>query len=52
MRDAVTWTPGGNTQGAILAVVEPISQTLEDLWEGRTEIEVYGPTGAIARLRN
>lgn len=44
IREPRVWVPGRNSQGALLVVMDPNAPTLEQLWEGQVEIEIYGPT--------
>jgi hypothetical protein len=44
IREPRVWVPGRNSQSALLVVVDPNAPTLEQLWEGQIEIELYGPT--------
>jgi hypothetical protein len=37
------WVPGISEQGALIVTVDPPNPSMEDLWEGRTSIEVHGP---------
>lgn len=45
IREARPWAPGVSAHGPLLVQMEPSAPTLEQLWEGRTEVTVRGPTG-------
>lgn len=45
IRESRPWSLNGGPQGPLLARVEPVNPTLEQLWEGRADIGFQGPTG-------
>jgi len=51
IRSARPWSPGVSPHGPLLVDIEPESPTLEQLWEGRTEVTLLGPSGRSVRCR-
>ena len=51
IREAQPWSPGISPQGPLLAQIDPTSPTLEQLWEGRVEIALYGPDGRHVKCK-
>lgn len=51
IREARQWSPGVSSQGPLLVQVEPPVPTLEQLWEGDTQITLLGPVNRHARCR-
>jgi hypothetical protein len=49
IRSAQPWTAGLNRQGPLLAQIDPVSPTLEQLWEGKVDISFLGPTSRAIR---
>lgn len=45
IREPRPWKSGVNNQGALIVIVEPKAPSLEQLWEGRVNIELHGPEG-------
>lgn len=45
IREPRSWSPGINPHGPFLVEMDPQVSTLEQLWEGQTEISVRGPNG-------
>ena len=45
IREATPWLPGVSSHGPLSVQVDPPAPTLEQLWEGRVEMSVRGPTG-------
>lgn len=45
IREPRPWKSGVNNQGALIVIVEPRGPSLEQLWEGRVNIELHGPEG-------
>lgn len=45
IRESRPWSQSGSPQGPLLARIEPINPTLEQLWDGQAEIAFQGPTG-------
>jgi len=45
IREPQEWAPGATPQGPLVFQVEPSVPTLEQLWEGRVELELHGPLG-------
>ncbi|MCA9694665.1 MAG: hypothetical protein KC636_34115 [Myxococcales bacterium] len=45
IREARPWSPGVSTHGPLVVQIDPVAPTLEQLWEGRVEVSVRGPTG-------
>jgi hypothetical protein len=45
IRESRPWSLNGGPQGPLLARIEPVNPTLEQLWEGRADIAFQGPTG-------
>lgn len=43
IREPRSWVPRGNSQSALMVVVDPGRPTLEQLWQGDVEIEIHGP---------
>jgi hypothetical protein len=50
VREARPWTPGVSPQGLLMVEVDPMSPTLEQLWEGRVEIALRGPSARQVRF--
>lgn len=50
IRDPIPWRPGVGTQGALHVVVEPVNPSLEDVWEGRATVEIFGPVSRQVHL--
>jgi hypothetical protein len=51
VREARPWTPGVSPQGLLMVEVEPLSPTLEQLWEERVEIALRGPSARQVRVQ-
>ncbi|QEG36234.1 hypothetical protein [Bythopirellula goksoeyrii] len=51
IRDARPWSPGVSPHGPLLVSIDPPVPTLEQLWEGRTEIAIEGPAGRRAKCQ-
>ena len=51
IRKAQTRSPTINPAGLLLVHVDPIQPTLEQLWEGQTELAIEGPNGRIVNCR-
>ncbi len=49
VRESRPWSQSGGAKGPLLARIEPISPTLEELWENRANIAFQGPTGRQLR---
>ncbi len=47
IREARPWSPGISPQGPLLVQIDPISPTLEQLWEGKIEVTLQGPEGRL-----
>lgn len=45
IREPRSWSPGINPHGPFLVEMDPRVSTLEQLWQGQTEIFVRGPSG-------
>ncbi|RJX20737.1 MAG: hypothetical protein C4575_05785 [Desulforudis sp.] len=45
IREARPWSPGISPNGPLVVLIDPPSPTIEELWEGRVEISLLGPTG-------
>ncbi|MBI2870503.1 MAG: hypothetical protein HYY14_02205 [Candidatus Omnitrophica bacterium] len=45
IREPRPWTPSLSPQGPFVVSMEPMTPTLEQLWEGRVAIEIRGPRG-------
>jgi hypothetical protein len=45
IREARPWSPGVSARGPLVVQIDPAAPTLEQLWEGRVELSVRGPTG-------
>jgi hypothetical protein len=45
VREARPWSPGATPHGALEVDLDPLSPSLEHLWDGKVEIEVRGPIG-------
>lgn len=45
IRESRPWSLNGGPQGPLLARIEPVNPTLEQLWEGRADIAFQGPPG-------
>ena len=45
IRESRPWSLNGGPQGPLLARIEPVNPTLEQLWEGRADIAFQGPAG-------
>lgn len=45
IRESRPWAAGASPQGPLLVRIDPATPTLEQLWEGRAEIAIEGPTG-------
>jgi hypothetical protein len=39
------WSSGVNLNGPLLVEMEPLTPTLEEIWEGRVDISIKGPSG-------
>ena len=50
VREARQWEPGLSPQGLLLVEIDPMSPTLEQLWEGRVDIELHGPSARQAKF--
>lgn len=48
IREARPWSPGVNRHGPLSVQIDPPAPTLEELWEGRVEVSLRGPTGRHA----
>lgn len=51
IREVRPWSPGISTHGPLAVDLEPTAPTLEQLWEGRVEVNVRGPEGRSIRCR-
>ena len=51
IREARPWSPGVSSQGPLLVQVEPPVSTLEQLWEGDTDITLLGPACRHAKCK-
>lgn len=51
VREARPWSPGATTRGPLEAELDPAAPSLEQLWEGKACVAVYGPAGRQARCR-
>lgn len=51
IREARPWTPGINTHGPLIVQMEPAAPTLEQLWEGRVDVTIRGPTNRDVMCR-
>jgi hypothetical protein len=47
VREPRPWTAGTSPQGAFIVDVDPPTATLEQLWEGKVDIQVHGPAGRV-----
>lgn len=47
-QDARSWSPGLVASGPLIADVSPFAPTLEELWEGRIDLSLKGPSGRVA----
>ncbi|MBI5647637.1 MAG: hypothetical protein HY962_11965 [Ignavibacteriae bacterium] len=45
VREARPWSPGATAHGPLEMSLDPIAPSLEQLWEGKVDIELRGPTG-------
>src|SRR5690606_1320204 len=45
IREGRPWTAGVTPYGPILVQVDPLTPTLEQLWDGLVDFEVRGPAG-------
>lgn len=45
VREARPWSPGSTAQGPLELELDPVAPSLEQLWEGKVDIEVRGPIG-------
>jgi hypothetical protein len=43
------WVPGVSSQGALMVQIDPHAPSLEQLWDGRTSVEIQGPAGRHVR---
>jgi hypothetical protein len=51
IREARPWMPGANPQGPLLVQLDPARPTIEEVWEGRAEIIVRGPSGRQVKTK-
>jgi len=51
IRESQPWSPGVSPQGPLIVKIDPTSPTLEQLWEGRAEIALYGPDGRHVKCK-
>lgn len=51
IREARPWAPGISPQGPLVVQMDPTAPTLEQLWEGRTEVTIRGPAGRNVKCR-
>lgn len=51
IRESRPWSPGLSSQGPLRVEVDPITPTLEQLWEGRVRLAIQGPPGRRVRSR-
>lgn len=49
IRESKPWSPNGAPQGPILARIEPVSPTLEELWDGTADVSFQGPSGRLLK---
>lgn len=49
VREARPWTAGVARSGPLVVQVDPPAPTMEQLWEGQVDIDVWGPTGCTIR---
>ncbi len=49
VREARPWTAGVARSGPLVVQVHPPAPTMEQLWEGQVDIDVWGPTGRQIR---
>ncbi|MGA2614203.1 MAG: hypothetical protein ABSG38_12240 [Spirochaetia bacterium] len=51
IREAHPWLPGVSASGPLLIQIDPDTPTLEQLWEGQTEVTLWGPPGRNVKCR-
>lgn len=51
IREARPWVAGVSPHGPLFVQMDPLVPTLEQLWEGRAEVTVRGPTGRNIKCR-
>jgi len=49
VREASHWHHGVDPSGPLSVRVDPVSPTLEELWDGQIDIEVLGPRGRVVK---
>ena len=49
IREARPWSPGVSPQGPLIVQMDPTAPTFEQIWEGRAEVTIQGPTGRNVR---
>jgi hypothetical protein len=49
IRESRPWSQGGGPQGPLLACIDPVNPTLEQLWEAKADIAFQGPAGRQLR---
>lgn len=43
IREPRVWIAGSGTEGAFCVIVDPVTPTLEQLWDGSMSLQAYGP---------
>lgn len=51
IRERLPFIPNVNLHGPLLVQIDPSAPTLEQLWEGRVDFTIRGPTGRIVQCR-